>query len=83
MRQLTEEELKENDVLLIVPRNKTHLCMGRSEVANLLYGYVPRELKDGSWQYKVPAYLARDIAKVGQRLTKRALDAAPANVPEK
>ena len=75
MREITDEELKEKDVLLIVPCNKTHLCVGKSEIANLLYGYMPRHnLKDGSWEYKIPAYLARDIAKVGQRLTKREPD---------
>lgn len=67
MRKLTQAELCEQDVEIIIPPDKIGIALG-DEVQQALTGYIPREQKDGSWKYIVPAYLARQVEELGKRL---------------
>lgn len=68
MRRLTSDELSEPDVTMIVKPERVALVLNNQELFDLLSGYIPRERADGSWEYRLPAYLAREVNAVGARL---------------
>ena len=56
MRELTEAELTEPDVVLVIP-----FAVGwPKSVGYLLDGYIGYE-RGGTWVYKVPGYIARQV----------------------
>lgn len=68
MRQITNEELGEPDVILNVLPDRIQWVLDHKPIADLLTGYIPRERADGSWEYRLPAYLAREVEAAGARL---------------
>jgi hypothetical protein len=56
MLKLTEAELTEPDVVLVIP----FAAGWPKSVGYLLDGYIPIE-RGGTWVYKVPGYIARQV----------------------
>lgn len=61
MQRLTQAELGEPDVELIIRPERVVWATQYKPLADLLFGYIPREQPDGSWKYTIPAYLARQV----------------------
>lgn len=73
MRQLTNDKLREPDVVLKVRSDRVRWVLRHKPIADLLAGYIPREQSDGSWAYTIPAYLAREVEAASARLAMEAL----------
>ena len=78
MRRLTDDELREPDVTLIIPYSKA--AMVPREVWETLKYFIGKDTGK-AYIFTVPAYRAREFLEYGRRLTDKAENHVPSPTP--